>query len=123
MALGDAAERKIGRHLSCPATFDEHTMAMLKEWRRQQSAEQKVPAFVVFTDATLIAIAEARPRSRADLLKVQGLGADQGRPLRRGGAGHRGRRGAARRRLTRRPPNNPGTRRSLIPLRASRHLP
>ena len=74
MALGDAAERKIGRHLSCPSTFDEQTMALLKEWRRQQSAEQKVPAFVVFTDATLIAIAEARPRSRADLIKVQGLG-------------------------------------------------
>jgi DNA helicase-2/ATP-dependent DNA helicase PcrA len=74
MALADAAERKIGRHLSCPATFDEQTMVLLKEWRRQQSAEQKVPAFVVFTDATLIAIAEARPRSRADLIKVQGLG-------------------------------------------------
>jgi DNA helicase-2/ATP-dependent DNA helicase PcrA len=74
MALADAAERKIGRHLSCPATFDDQTMALLKEWRRQQSSEQKVPAFVVFTDATLIAIAEARPRSRADLIKVQGLG-------------------------------------------------
>jgi DNA helicase-2/ATP-dependent DNA helicase PcrA len=74
MALGDAAERKIGRHLSCPATFDEQTMALLKQWRKEQSAEQKVPAFVVFTDATLIAIAEARPRTRADLIKVQGLG-------------------------------------------------
>jgi len=74
MPLGDAAERKIGRHLSCPSTFDEQTMALLKEWRRQQSAEQKVPAFVVFTDATLIALAEARPRTRADLVKVQGLG-------------------------------------------------
>jgi ATP-dependent DNA helicase UvrD/PcrA len=28
----------------------------------------------VFTDATLIAIAEARPRSMADLIKAQGLG-------------------------------------------------
>jgi DNA helicase-2/ATP-dependent DNA helicase PcrA len=28
----------------------------------------------VFTDATLIALAEARPRTRADLVKVQGLG-------------------------------------------------
>jgi DNA helicase-2/ATP-dependent DNA helicase PcrA len=33
-----------------------------------------VPAFVVFTDATLIAIAESRPRTRTDLLKVQGVG-------------------------------------------------
>ncbi len=73
-ALGDAAERKLGRHLSCPSTFDEQTMALLKEWRRQQAAEQKVPAFCIFTDATLIALAEARPHNRSGLVKVQGLG-------------------------------------------------
>ena len=73
-SLTDAAERKIGRHLGCPATFDEQTMTMLREWRRQEAAEQKLPAYCVFTDATLVAIAEARPRSMPDLLKVQGLG-------------------------------------------------
>jgi DNA helicase-2/ATP-dependent DNA helicase PcrA len=73
-SLTDAAERKIGRHLGCPATYDEHTMAMLREWRRQEAADQKLPAYCVFTDATLIAIAEARPRSVTDLIKVQGLG-------------------------------------------------
>ncbi|WP_375425286.1 ATP-dependent DNA helicase UvrD2 [uncultured Friedmanniella sp.] len=72
--LGDAAERKLGRHLSCPSTFDEQTMALLKEWRRSQAAEQKVPAFCIFTDATLIALAEARPHNRSGLVKVQGLG-------------------------------------------------
>ena len=49
-------------------------MTMLREWRRQEAADQKLPAYCVFTDATLIAIAEARPRSVVDLLKVQGLG-------------------------------------------------
>jgi DNA helicase-2/ATP-dependent DNA helicase PcrA len=73
-SLTDAAERKIGRHLGCPATYDERTMAMLKEWRRQEAAEAKLPAYCVFTDATLIAIAEARPHNLADLIKVQGLG-------------------------------------------------
>jgi DNA helicase-2/ATP-dependent DNA helicase PcrA len=73
-SLSDAAERKIGRHLGCPATYDERTMAMLREWRRQEAADQKLPAYCVFTDATLIAIAEARPRSSKDLIKVQGLG-------------------------------------------------
>ena len=73
-SLTEAAERKIGRHLGCPATYDEHTMAMLREWRRQEAADQKLPAYCVFTDATLIAIAEARPSSMADLIKVQGLG-------------------------------------------------
>ena len=73
-ALTEAAERKIGRHLDCPATFDEHTMAMLREWRRQEAADQKLPAYCVFTDATLIAIAEARPANMGELIKVQGLG-------------------------------------------------
>jgi DNA helicase-2/ATP-dependent DNA helicase PcrA len=73
-SLAEAAERKIGRHLDCPATFDEKTMALLREWRRQEAADQKLPAYCVFTDATLIAIAEARPRSAQDLIKVQGLG-------------------------------------------------
>ena len=72
--LGDAAERKIGRHADCPATYDDQTMIMLKEWRRQQAAEQNQPAFCVFTDATLVAIAEARPRNDHDLILVQGLG-------------------------------------------------
>ena len=73
-SLTAAAERKIGRHLDCPATYDERTMTLLKEWRRQEAAEQKLPAYCVFTDATLVAIAETRPRSIVDLLKVQGLG-------------------------------------------------
>ena len=73
-ALTDAAERKIGRHRGCPATFDERTMTLLREWRRQEAADQKLPAYCVFTDATLIAIAEARPRTRGELVKVQGLG-------------------------------------------------
>ena len=72
--LAVAAERKMGRHLGCPSTFDEATMAKLREWRRQEAAEQKLPAYCVFTDATLIALAEARPRTPAELIKVQGLG-------------------------------------------------
>jgi ATP-dependent DNA helicase UvrD/PcrA len=73
-SLSDAAERKMGRHLDCPATYNDHTMALLREWRRQEAAEQQLPAYCVFTDATLIAVAEARPSSMVDLIKVQGLG-------------------------------------------------
>jgi DNA helicase-2/ATP-dependent DNA helicase PcrA len=72
--LSEAAERKVGRHLGCPATFDEVTMNRLREWRRREAAEQKLPAYCVFTDATLIALAEGRPRNAAELVKVQGLG-------------------------------------------------
>ena len=73
-ALHDAAERKLGRHADCPATYDERTLTLLKEWRKQTSAAEKVPAFCVFTDATLTAIAEARPTNDQGLLKIPGLG-------------------------------------------------
>jgi superfamily II DNA helicase RecQ len=33
-----------------------------------------VPAHVIFHDATLAAVAEARPRNRAELLALPGLG-------------------------------------------------
>ncbi|HYI59965.1 MAG TPA: ATP-dependent DNA helicase UvrD2 [Microlunatus sp.] len=73
-ALQDAAERKLGRHSDCPATYDERTLSLLKEWRKQEAAEEKVPAFCVFTDATLMAIAEAKPGSEQALIKIPGLG-------------------------------------------------
>jgi DNA helicase-2/ATP-dependent DNA helicase PcrA len=73
-SLHDAAERKLGRHADCPATYDEQTLTLLREWRRQESTSQSLPAYCVFTDATLVAIAEARPRSAVELLKVQGVG-------------------------------------------------
>ena len=73
-ALNDSGERKLGRHADCPSTFDERTLTLLKEWRRQEAAAQSLPAYCVFTDATLIALAEARPASIAELIKVAGLG-------------------------------------------------
>ncbi len=72
--LSEAAERKMGRHAGCPATYDEETMGRLREWRRQEAAEQKLPAYCIFTDATLVALAEGRPRNAAELIKIQGLG-------------------------------------------------
>lgn len=72
--LTDGAERKLGRHRGCPSTYDEATLDQLKDWRRQQASNQSLPAYCIFTDATLIAIAEARPKSPLELIKVQGLG-------------------------------------------------
>src|SRR3712207_8307056 len=43
---------------SCPPTYDEALFERLREWRSRTAAEAKVPAYVVFTDATLVAIAE-----------------------------------------------------------------
>jgi ATP-dependent DNA helicase RecQ len=47
----------------------------LKNWRLEQAREQSVPPYVVFHDATLAAIAAARPRSVAELSKISGIGA------------------------------------------------
>ena len=46
----------------------------LRDWRRAESRKADVPAFVIFNDATLIAVATARPRTRAQLLQVSGVG-------------------------------------------------
>ena len=47
----------------------------LKAWRLEQAREQSVPPYVVFHDATLAAIAAARPRSVAELARISGIGA------------------------------------------------
>jgi ATP-dependent DNA helicase RecQ len=46
----------------------------LKAWRSEEAARRGVPAYVVFHDKTLAAIAAARPESRKELLEIKGLG-------------------------------------------------
>ena len=72
--LSAAVERKLGRCESCPSDRDEELFERLREWRLARSKERSQPAFVVFTDATLSAIAEAKPRSVAELVAVPGVG-------------------------------------------------
>lgn len=72
--LSGAAERKLGRHEDCPSTYDEATLEALKAWRKEAAAKEGLPAYCVFTDATLVAIAEAAPARRQDLIKIHGLG-------------------------------------------------
>jgi DNA helicase-2/ATP-dependent DNA helicase PcrA len=72
--LESGAERKVGRCTDCPPSYDEATFESLRAWRLEQSKAADVPAFVVFTDATLTAIAEAKPASLAELATVAGVG-------------------------------------------------
>ena len=71
-ARGQAAVRAEARLTS--RLFDTALLDALKAWRRQRSAEDGVPAYVVATDATLAAVAERRPRSEEELLAVPGIG-------------------------------------------------
>ena len=49
-------------------------LVKLKAWRAEVAREHNLPAFVIFHDATLRAIAERAPRQRDDLLDISGMG-------------------------------------------------
>jgi DNA helicase II / ATP-dependent DNA helicase PcrA len=72
--LSTGAERKVGRCSQCPPAYEEQTFTALREWRKDAARSADVPAFVVFTDATLTAIAEARPSSLEELARLAGVG-------------------------------------------------
>jgi len=72
--LATGAEKKRGRCADCPASYDEELFEQLRTWRSGQAAEESVPAYVVFTDATLQLIAEHKPRSADALLRINGIG-------------------------------------------------
>jgi len=69
-----APEKKRGRCEDCPASYDEELFERLREWRKERAGEEGVPAFVVFTDATLQLIAEHRPQTPEALLRINGIG-------------------------------------------------
>jgi ATP-dependent DNA helicase RecQ len=46
----------------------------LRSWRSERAKDQGVPAYVVFSDATLREIATTLPSSLAELGKVSGIG-------------------------------------------------
>ena len=86
--LTPAGREAVGRGtppaLTLPATPSRHAAAggavsveavdRLKRWRLETARSAGVPAYVVFHDATLNAIASAKPASLADLLRVPGVG-------------------------------------------------
>ncbi|GAA2048205.1 DNA helicase RecQ [Leifsonia soli] len=57
------------------AAADQPLFEALRSWRAGQAREQGVPAYIVFGDATLRAVASARPASLADLDGITGIGA------------------------------------------------
>ena len=63
-----------GRVATPAANADPAVWAALKAWRSAAAQASGVPAHVIFHDATLAAVAEARPTTRAELLALPGLG-------------------------------------------------
>ncbi|WP_313072420.1 DNA helicase RecQ [Melaminivora sp.] len=79
-ATAQAAPRRTRRAGAPPvaaADLDPDAQARfinLKAWRAEVAREHNLPAYVIFHDATLAAIAERNPASMADLQGISGMG-------------------------------------------------
>ncbi|MGP1357751.1 DNA helicase RecQ [Roseicyclus sp.] len=71
--LGATARRPAARALV--SEEDAPLLSALKAKRRALAEEARVPAYVIFTDRTLIEMAETRPQSLDEMARVSGVGA------------------------------------------------
>lgn len=76
-ALSGTLAVKLGRCAECPSNVDDDLLDRLKQWRSAKCRALGVPAYVVFTDATLVAIAEQQPGDNAALVAIPGIGASK----------------------------------------------
>ncbi len=80
-AAKSAGTRKAGRPSSSSTALAElddtaqQRFAALKAWRAGIAKEHNLPAYVIFHDATLAAIAQRLPQTLADLEGISGIGA------------------------------------------------
>ena len=72
--LHTAVDRKLGRCADCPSDRDDALFEALRTWRAERAKGLGQPAYCVFTDATLVAIAERKPASVAALVTIPGIG-------------------------------------------------
>ena len=59
---------------TAPSSDEEARFIALKALRRRIADARHMPAYIVFSDATLIAMAEQRPRTEEELLAIPGVG-------------------------------------------------
>jgi ATP-dependent DNA helicase RecQ len=59
---------------SGPVSDEEALFIALKTLRRRIADARRMPAYIVFSDATLLAMAESRPRTPGELLAIPGVG-------------------------------------------------
>ncbi|MEB3032154.1 ATP-dependent DNA helicase UvrD2 [[Mycobacterium] nativiensis] len=74
-ALATPAAIMLSRCETCAADVDTELLVALKDWRLRTAGELKVPAYIVFSDNTLTAIAEMLPVDEAALVAIPGIGA------------------------------------------------
>ena len=69
---------RLGVAVKAPIALDSDALlrySALKAWRGEVAREHNLPAYVIFHDATLAAIAQRAPRSLGDLQGISGIGA------------------------------------------------
>ena len=69
--------RRSAKAKAAPIALDDAQQELyqrLRAWRSEVAKEQGVPAYVVFSDATLAGIAASRPADEAGLRGVSGVG-------------------------------------------------
>jgi ATP-dependent DNA helicase RecQ len=70
--------RGAGKDKPPPLPLDDHALLRfeaLKAWRAEVAREHNLPAYIVFHDATLAEMAQARPDSMDALAQISGVGA------------------------------------------------
>ncbi|WP_370250424.1 ATP-dependent DNA helicase UvrD2 [Nocardioides sp.] len=65
------------RCADCPAPYDEELYEQLRSWRNERAQEEEIAPFLIFSNATLEAIATRRPRTPRDLLAISGIGPEK----------------------------------------------
>ncbi|NUN49670.1 MAG: ATP-dependent DNA helicase RecQ [Candidatus Brocadiae bacterium] len=73
-ATGAEEFESVPRAAEMPGEVDPGVFQRLRALRKEIADSKGVPAFVVFTDRTLIEMAEKRPRTRKEMLDVSGVG-------------------------------------------------
>lgn len=63
------------RCTTCAGDVDEDLLLKLKAWRSDRAKEHKIAPFMVFSDNTLVAIAEMLPTDDEGLIAIPGIGA------------------------------------------------
>ncbi|MGW9440511.1 ATP-dependent DNA helicase UvrD2 [Streptomyces sp. NPDC055607] len=72
--LTEAGAMKLMRCEDCPSDMDEGLYERLRDWRAERARELGQPGYCVFTDKTLMAIAERVPATGGELASIAGVG-------------------------------------------------
>ena len=73
-ALTTPGEKVVGRHAECESPGNEELFVQLRGWRARVAKEEQVPAYIIFSDATLQAVSEALPMTVDELYAISGIG-------------------------------------------------